>query len=203
MKYFIILIFFIFTWSDVFGQLDTIRLSDMKSDNVLILGNLEDLIRLQGTPYMIDENRPFSRHRKSDFSTDIDTVFYFSSLTYTDTTFYDINTLTYYNIMSYIEKDGRVRLTYIDFEQKKDAVIYTPKLKLHRNLTLRELKRAYKYNKKHIGKVPGYVANFTHYISPCTYNVNFSIGKHERALIELVFDCNKKLRYMSIGAYDF
>ncbi len=76
-------------------------------------------------------------------------------------------------------------------------------MKLHRNLTLRELKRAYKYNRKHIGKESGYVANFIQYISPCTYNIKFSIGKHERALIELVFDCNKKLRYMSIGAYNF
>lgn len=119
MKYFIILIFFIFSWFDVCAQLDTIKISDMKSDDVLIIADLEDLIRLNGMPYMVSENLQFSHHRKSIYSTDIDTVFYFNTLTYTDTTSYDINTLTYYNVMSYIEKDGRVRLTYIDFEQKK------------------------------------------------------------------------------------
>jgi hypothetical protein len=160
----------------------------MKSSNVLIIADLEDLIRLHGVPDYIDEDMPFNLRRKTVFSTDNDTLFY-------------LNTLTYFNSMSYIEKNGRVRLTYLDFETNKEAVIYMPKLKLHRNLKLKEMTRAYNFSfeiEKQTLLIPYEMEG-----EQCFYQVAFSTGEHERVMIELYFDCKKRLRFISIGAYDF
>jgi len=190
MKYFIILIFFIYSWFDVYGQLDTIRLSEMKSDNVLIIGSFEDLIRLHGTSDYISENNQFNFYRKGVYSTNKDTVLYFNVL------YFHPNFK-----MCYIEKDGRVRLKYFDFKLNKKAVIYIPKIKLHRKLKLDEVIQAYQIPNDSIVKIKrGIVAGQ----KECyVYWLIFSTGEHERVMLELDFDSKKKLRFMSIGAYDF
>jgi hypothetical protein len=168
----------------------------MKSNNVLIIADKDDLIRLCGVPCSIYENQQFNCYTNFVHSTDKDTVFYFNILTYRK---------NYDNTMSYIEKNGKIRLTYFDFKINKKAVIYTPKLKLHRKLKLSDVKRAYNYNEKYkdMGKVIGVMADALIEGSRCVYHVVFSIGVHECAIIELLFDSKKKLRYMTIRAYDF
>ncbi|MCL2247203.1 MAG: hypothetical protein FWC10_08875 [Lentimicrobiaceae bacterium] len=143
MKHLIIFLFSIYTCCNLYGQLDTIRLSEMKSDDVFIIADREDLIKLFGIPSYIEEERQFDCYTRFVHSTDKDTVFYFNSLTYWK---------NYENVMSYIEKNGKIRLTYFDFKINKNAVIYTPKLKLHRNLKLSDVKRAYNYTDEDIGK---------------------------------------------------
>jgi hypothetical protein len=212
MKYFIILQFFIYTCFDLYGQwqLDTIRVSELKSDNVFIIADKENLIRIFGIPDFIDENIPFPCRRRHVHSTDKDTLFYFSTLTYHRN--YD-NRMSYVkqngkvhvieNSMSYIEKDGRVRLTHFNFKVNKDAVIYIPKLKLSRKLRLCELLRAYNYTDENVGKMCRSIASTLIEKSRRAYNVAFYTGEHESVIIELLFDSKKKLREISIGAYDF
>ena len=193
MKHLIIFLLFIYSCEKVYGQLDTIKLSEMKSDDVLIIADKEDLIKLFGIPDYVEKDIRFNRHRRSIYSTDKDTVFYF-------------NTLTYFKKgISYVEKDGRIRLTYFDFEKNKEAVIYTPKLKLHGKLKLSDIKRAHNYNYKdeNIRKIIGVMADALIEGSRCVYTTAFSTGEHEVILIELYFNSKKKLRYMTIGAYGF
>jgi len=105
MKYLIVFLFPIYSCCNLYGQLDTIRLSEMKSDNVFIIANKEELIKLFGAPDYITEHQRFDRYTRSVYSTDKDTLFYFNTLTY------------FKNGMSYVEKDGRIRLTYFpDFD---------------------------------------------------------------------------------------
>jgi hypothetical protein len=198
MKYLIIFLFFIYSWFNLYGQLqlDTIRVSELKSDNVFIIADKEDLIKRFGMPDFIDEDIPFSCRRRHVYSTDKDTVFYFNILAYFRENYRS-------SIMSYIEKDGRVRLTHFDFKVNKEAVIYTPKLKLSRNLRLCELIRAYNYTDENFGKITWTMASDLIEKSRCVYNVAFYTGEHESVILELLFDSKKKLRSISIGAYDF
>jgi hypothetical protein len=194
MKYFIFFLFLIYSCFDVYGQLDTIRLSEIKSDNVFIIADVKDLIECFGVPDFIHEDKQYRYNRKSIYSTDKDTVFYFNLWTYYK---------NYKYIMSYIEKEGKVRLRNFDFKINKEAVIYTPKLKLSRKLRLSELMQAYQYTDEDIGKIitPLLLPPFEK--SRRVYYINFSTGEHEEITIELLFDYRKKLRMMGIGAYGF
>jgi hypothetical protein len=162
MRYFITFLFFIYSWFEVYGQLDTIRLSEMKSDNVFIIADVEDLVKRFGMPSFIHENHQINCYRKFVYSIDKDTVFYFNLWTYTYYKNYK-NRMSYIekngkvrvyeNRMSYIEKNGRVRLTNFNFKINKKAVIYIPTLKLSRKLRLSELKRACQYTDEDIEKI--------------------------------------------------
>ena len=196
MKHLIVFLFSIYACCDLYGQLDTIRLSEMKSDNVFIIADKEELIRAFGMPCHIEKDFQFNCYTRSIYSTDKDTVFYLNSLTYYKN--YEVS-------MSYVETDGRIRLTYFDFKINKKAVIYTPKLKLHRKLKLSDVKRAhnYSYKDENIIKIIGVMADALIEGSRCIYKTGFSTGEHEMVLIELYFDSKKRLRYMTIGAYGF
>lgn len=197
MKYFIVIMFFISLFLDLYPQidtsLDTIKLSDMKSKNVVIIAEKEDLIRHSGIPSLTDDNKLFRYYKRYTYSNEKDTVFYFNVMVYLESK------------MSYIEKNGKVRLMYFDFKKNKKAVICTPKLKLSRNLKLDELKQEYQYTDSDIGNpLPGILAPwYPNEENDCFYSVFFSIGEFENVHIELYFDCKKKLRFMAIGAYDF
>ena len=190
MKHLIVFMFSIYACCNLYGQLDTIRLSEMKSGNVFIIADREELIKRYGMPGHIEKDFQFNCYTRSIYSTDKDTVFYLNSLTYYKN--YEVS-------MSYVETEGRIRLTYFDFKINKNAVIYTPKLKLHRKLKLSDVKRAYNYNHTFIKQTVGLEA--PELIKG--YIIAFSTGEHECATIELVFDSKKKLRYMTIGAYGF
>lgn len=197
MKYFIVIMFFITLFLGLNAQnntfLDTIKLSDMISKNVVIISEKENLIRHSGLPSLTDDNRPFYYNKKNIYSNEKDTVFYFNVLVYPE------------NKMSYIEKNGKVRLKYFDFEKNKEAVIFTPKFELSRDLKLDELKQEYQYTDSDIGNpLPGILAPwYPNEGNDCFYSVFFSTGEYENVRIELYFDCKKKLRFMVIGACDF
>lgn len=197
MKYSIVIIFLISLSLDLYAQidtsLDTIKLSDMISKNVVIISEKEDLIRHFGLPSLTDDNKPFHYYKRYTHSNEKDTVFYFNVMVYPE------------NKMSYIEKNGKVRLKYFDFEKNKNAVICTPKFELSRNLKLDELKQEYQYTDSDIGNpLPGILAPwYPNEGNDCFYSVFFSTGESENVRIELYFDCKKKLRFMAIGAYDF
>jgi len=173
------------------SMLDTIKLSEMQSDNVLILSSKDSLTKIYGTPIFVSYNNRFNI-RKS-WRTSIkerDTVFYFNILSYPR--------------MSYFEKDGRIRLSYFDLKKNKKTVIHTSKLQLSNHLSLEELMKIYNYTFKDIaGPQLGIMAPYPMKKCRCFYQVNFSTGEHESVNIELYFDCKKKLRFLNIDAYDF
>ena len=106
--------------------------------------------------------------------------------------------------ISYIEKNGKVRLKYINLKKNKKVFISIDKINLSRTLTLEELIKTYGYKEEDIaGPQIGLMAPYPMRKCRCFYQVNFSTGEHKPANIELYFDCRKKLSFMSIGTNDF
>lgn len=197
MKDLIIFTILFFSFSYLQGQpknsLDTIRLEELKSKNVFIITEKDNLIKSLGEPVLIDENKLFRYKKRFIHSNEKDTMFFFNVISYGN------------NKMSYIEKNGKVRLKYLDFKKNKKAVIITSLLKLSRRLRLGELKQVYQYTDLDIGDSQnGILAPwYPNQKNNCFYRIDFSTGEHGNVYIELYFDCKRKLRYMSIGAYDF
>jgi hypothetical protein len=197
MKYLkcLLILFFTFkgliSFGQIFHHLDTIKLTDANS-NIPILTSTENLILSLGCSSFMIFN---SSHRIRTFpltATDKDTSFCFNVI------FYSKKGITY------LEKDKKVRLRDIDFKRNRDVFIHFDKISFSRELTLAELMKIYHYTDENIvGSQVGIMAPYPMRKCRCFYQVNFSTGEYKAVNIELYFDCKMRLRFMSIGAYDF
>ena len=196
-KQILLSVFLIANFSIVMGQwgigLDTIKLSDLKSDNVPILTTKENLVKIFGEPSRITYNHEFYIYQYNEYRRVKDTVLIFNVLYYPN------------NAMAYIEKNGKIRLLNIDLKKIKKATITAPNFQLSRKLTLEQLKQSYPhYTNEYIaGSQIGLMSPYPMRKCRCFYQTGFSTGEHYGIEIELYFDCRKKLRYIEIKGYDF
>lgn len=183
----VILIFvFLIISNKADSQIDTIKLSDMKSTSIPILSTKKDLFIDLGEPSSIIHNNYMYIFKSDDMA--IDSIFNF-------------NTLLFQNGISFIEKNGKVRLQSIDFKKNKKISIDTPKFKLSRNLTLNEILNKYGYTTEKIENT-SYIhidpSTKSHKIVKC---LRFSTGENDNIYIYLYFSSNGKLRQISIDSF--
>jgi hypothetical protein len=113
---------------------------------------------------------------------------------------YVVNAISAYDSkLQYYEKDGNIRLSYIDFKYYNNVKIIFEDLTLSRQLTLYELMNKFHYTDTNIaGPQVGIVAPYKTTKKDRFYAVDFVTGESDSTKIELYFDRKKLLRWMCI-----
>lgn len=116
---------------------------------------------------------------------------------------YLVNTIgTLDGSLQYYEKNGRIRLYFVDFKYCTNIYIRINDLTLSRNLTLAELMKNYNYTDSDIaGPQLGIMAPYETSKKDRFYKVDFTTGESKDVRIELYFDKKKKLRCMYITIF--
>jgi hypothetical protein len=171
---------------------DTIRLENIRS-HIPIVSSVENLMLCFGIPcdlYTHNQSTTIYMHEDNHTIEKIKCR---------------LNQVTYFQKgISYFEKNGTVRLNYIDFKRNKQVFMSTEKIILSRALTLEELMQKYNYSKEDVSEpFNGFLAPYPTKKSDTTRCVKFLTGEPNRISIELYFDKTNHLRYMFIGANDF
>lgn len=163
---------------------EKIQLTELRS-NIPIIGNSNDLILSLGIPppYSMTFNRIFN----------------------TKTSYFIGNSIDYLEKgITYMGKDGFVKLISIDFEKAREVFISSDKIVFDRNCKLDEVLTVYnipieEYPMSQLGILSPYEKNDA---DTCFYSLLFPIGEMD-GFLEFFFDCDKRLRYLRIDISEF
>jgi hypothetical protein len=169
--------------SITFGQasleLDTIKLLNIISNDMPICTSKDTLFTYLGYPDFIDTSITFRILPISIYSSVKDT-------------FFVLNCFNYYDAgLSYLEKNGKVRLFDIDLKKHKKTIFTTDKMQLSYKFSLKQLMKVYKYTFEDIAPQLGIMAPYPMRKCRCFYRVDFSTGEQVLVNIELYVDCRK------------
>ena len=175
-------------------HLDTLKITEFKSEKLPIFSTKEFLIEMLG---MYDK------------STEIETTICDSMVKCKPIKTEISANLLYYREkhFDYIEKDNKVRLSRVDFEYNKSVKIENPQICLSRDLKMKEMLKAFKLSlKKNVSiiKRPFYPPwnNASGEVEKAYY-ISFLTGESNCTTIDVYFDNKKKLRYIDIAVYYF
>lgn len=168
-------------------KLDTMYFTDLKSKDIILFTTIKELYENLGEPRYIHKNLKTLYFKREGKKRVMDTALYF-------------NIYDYYNKygLSYVEKDGKVRLNSIDYKVCDTITILHPKILLSRNLTISEFKEKFPLSAE---DAPTEITvNFLPYEPQKESEKAFLFilysGSIHNTQIEFYFDESKKLRYM-------
>jgi hypothetical protein len=175
-------------------QIDTLKLTDLRSTDIPLFSTKEILFETLGVPESIKEISISICDSMVGFKKKLSKM--------------KANHLYYINKqIQYIEVNNKIRLVSIDFELNNSVKIEAQQICFSRNLKLKEMLKIFNLSfKKDVTIIkepfpPPW--NYANNNMEKAYRISFSTGESNCTILEFYFDNRKKLRYIHIDSYYF